>query len=43
MLNDSLIMSFVNSITKNLKTQKDKDDFTEFISTLEEKFPEVHT
>ena len=37
---DSSIMAYVDSITENLKTQKEKDDFTEFISSLEEKFPE---
>ena len=36
---DSLIMSYVDSIKENLKTQKEKDDFTQFISSLEDKFP----
>ena len=37
---ESIIMIYVDSIEENLKTQKEKDEFEKFISSLEEKFPD---
>ena len=37
---ESIIMSYVDSIAENFKTQKEKDEFEKFISSLEEKFPD---
>ena len=37
---ESIIMIYVDSIAENLKTQKEKDEFEKFISSLEEKFPD---
>ena len=39
-VSESIIMTYVDSIAENLKTQKEKDEFEKFISSLEEKFPD---